>query len=132
LHLITSPHEIASVILSLIFPFSMWYLCNKLKIEHKALNKSWVMFIIAFFLPLLLKETERSAAGNFWWSVYFAGILLYVFSIAKYIYIKKNLTTIQKPLYKNIFCLATFVLILNILNGLIYFGIIFTGHTYMI
>lgn len=132
LHLITSPQEIASVMLSLIFPFSMWYLCKNLKIEHKTLNKSWVMFIIAFFLPLLLKETGRSGAGNFGWSVYFAGILLYVFSIAKYIYIKKNLTTIQNPLYKNIFYLATFVLILNILNGLIYFGIIFTGHTYMI
>ena len=93
---------------------------------------SWLTLIVSIIISRLLWEVgPRMYDGNFIWGRYAAGFMLYVVCLKKMIELRKEEKS-QNTFRSAWLKLAFAMYALNVINGIMYFGIILSGYTYAI
>lgn len=108
-----------------IFPVLVLFLVGKMRWQDQALVLAWIHEILTFFEAMFLTETgSRAGAGNFGWNMMNATLILFVVSFAAILKLPK-----EKKNSPILYASVGFLL-LNIFNGLMYFGNIFQGQSF--
>lgn len=113
------------LISNLSFPFIVTVLSLVNHRKNNILLLSWILEIITFFEMMFIKETGlRTLDGNFGWGMMLSSLILFVCCVAELITIPKH----EK--YRWARSAAWCVLLLHLINGFMYFGILIMGGTY--
>ena len=93
--------------------------------KNNILLLSWILEIITFFEMMFLTETgPRAMDGNFSWGIYLSSLILFICCIAELIAIPKQ----EKHRWAH--SVAWCILLLHLINGFMYFGILIMGGGY--
>ena len=113
------------LISNLIFPLIVTVLSFVNHRKNNILLLSWILEIITFFEMMFLTETgPRAMDGNFSWGIYLSSLILFICCIAELIAIPKQ----EKHRWAH--SVAWCILLLHLINGFMYFGILIMGGGY--
>lgn len=113
------------LISNLIFPLIVTVLSFVNHRKNNILLLSWILEIITFFEMMFLTETgPRAMHGNFAWGMYLSSLILFICCIAELIAIPKQ----EKHRWAH--SVAWSLLLLHLINGFMFFGILIMGGTY--
>lgn len=120
---------IIKVIQGLFFPVLVFFTANKITKKEKL---TFLLFIVALIQVIVLKETgPRQNHGNFYWGVYSAAFLTFLYASALFVQKIQKTQWCQKTLHeKCIAILGISILTLHCLSGFVYFVILLLGGSY--
>ena len=112
------------LVASFCFPVIVTVASYRYKRRNKAIIYGWLLELIGFMEMMFLTETgERRADGNYYWGVYATSIILFLVCVSELIYLYKS----QKK--SKLLEVALVFFIVHMVEGLMYFGIVFFGYS---
>ncbi|MDD5883262.1 MAG: hypothetical protein PUD70_04160 [Firmicutes bacterium] len=115
------------LISNLIFPLLVTVLSLVNHRKNNILFFGWILEIITFLEVMFLTETEpRALDGNFTWGIMLSSLILFICCIAELIAIP------QQEKYRWAHSVAWSLLLLHLINGFMFFGILISGGMYFI
>lgn len=114
------------VLASYLFPVIVTLISYISRRKNEILFFSWLFTIITFAEKMLLTETgDRMLHDNFSWNMMLSSLVLFIVCIVELMVLYK-----QEKDKRWILWIAVGILILQLINGFMYFGAIFVGNWY--
>ena len=114
------------VLASYLFPVIVTLISYITRRKNEILFFSWIFTIVTFAEKMLLTETgDRMLHDNFSWNMMLSSLVLFIVCIVELMVLYK-----QEKDKRWILWIAVGILILQLINGFMYFGAIFVGNWY--